>query len=238
MTPATFTVRTATALQRAALPRPQQGKIEQYAALAGAAGDVAGVLNLLSRAWSLPWDNRFKEPLWMLVLNGVPTPERFHNPEQLCGCGSAPGAGRAHLFHEYAAVQPLWAAIQAQICDAQGAPVALTRRHIWMAETPVQEMHQGVWDLVCVAAVAAMDRVRAYMYARERAGTQPGEALAAAAGRKGVADFFGNLADFCGLNTAPRAWRQAVPANHPFLTFDSDRQRWRVRRSGGDLSHE
>jgi hypothetical protein len=237
ITPASFNVRKATALQRAALPRPQQVKFEQFAALAGAEDEVRAVLDMLRRAWSLPWDNKFMEPMWMLVLNGVASPERFGRSVQRCGCNRVAGAGRAHIFHECPASQALYTAIQTELSAVLGSPVTLTRRHVWMAEKPVQALHQGIWDLVCLAAIAAMDRGRAYLFKRVRSGTPPGQTLGAAAGRKVVADFFGNLADFCGLNVAPVEWQFQVPVDHPFLTFDSERARWRVRLSG-ELSSE
>ena len=101
----------------------------------------------------------------------------------------------------------------------------------------MQSLPQGVWDLVCLAAIHAMDRGRAYMCARVLEGrSQRGATLAAAAGRKVLADFWGNLADFCGLNVAPKKWKDDVPADHPFLQYDSAHTRWHVRRLGGGLS--
>lgn len=172
----------------------------------------------------------------MLVLNGVASAERFGRTAQRCGCNQVAGAGRAHIFHECAAAQPLFTAIQTELSAALGSPVTLTRRHIWLAERPVQSMHQGIWDLVCLAAIAAMDRGRAFLYKKVVTGTWPGAALGAAAGRKVVADFLGNLADFCGLNAAPAEWQVLVPVDHPFLTFDSESSRWRVRRVSDELS--
>ena len=106
-----------------------------------------------------------------------------------------------------------------------------------MAEKPVHSLHQSIWDLVCLAAIAAMDRGRAFLFKKVQTGTMPGPELGAAAGRKVVADFFGNLADFCGLKVAPAIWQTLVPENHPFITFDSDTGQWRVRHSG-DLSSD
>lgn len=101
--------------------------------------------------------------------------------------------------------------------------MVLARRHIWLAEKPVQSLHQGVWDLVCVVAVDAMDRSRAYLYKKVMAGNWPGPELGAAAVREVVAEFFENLADFCGLKLAPAIWEALIPADHPFSCFLSYR---------------
>jgi hypothetical protein len=77
-----------------------------------------------------------------------------------------------------------------------------------------------------------MERGRAFLFKKVQTGTLPGPELGAAAGRKVVADFFGNLADFCGLKVAPDSWQEQIPDTHPFLTFDSETGMWHVRRSG------
>ncbi len=46
-----------------------------------------------------------------------------------------------------------------------------------------------------------------FSFKKVQTGTKPGPELGAAAGRKVVADFFGNLADFCGLKVAPAIWQ-------------------------------
>ena len=76
-----------------------------------------------------------------------------------------------------------------------------------------------------------MDKARVLMWARQSEQRQPpGAALADAAGKQAVAHFWALLADFCGLNTAPRRWRDEVPGEHPFLRWVAADNTWRVSR--------
>ena len=76
-----------------------------------------------------------------------------------------------------------------------------------------------------------MDKARVLMWARQREQQQqPGAALADAAGKQAVAHFWALLADFCGLNLAPRRWRDEVPGEHPFLRWAAADNKWRVSR--------
>jgi len=61
-----------------------------------------------------------------------------------------------------------------------------------------------------------------------RADAHLGEALAASVGRRSVAQFWSELANFCGLNMAPQQWQAKVPAGHPFMRWNMAAQRWQV----------
>lgn len=50
-------------------------------------------------------------------------------------------------------------------------------------------------------------------------------------GRRAVANFWSELADFCGLNMAPTTWSVEALPEHPFMLWDARNQRWRVRRA-------
>ncbi len=91
-------------------------------------------------------------------------------------------------------------------------------------------MHQGVWDVVCLASLNALEMARALLFQRTSVGAAAGLELAEWVGRRAVAKFWGELADFCGLNLAPAEWQDLVPAGHPFLAWDTVAARWRVRR--------
>ena len=230
--PAALTVKAGTLMQVSSAPSPQQDKLEAFVALANAdSGDASAdsVRSLLRRLWALPWDNHHKEVFWRLALNALPTPERLHKADEVCGCGAVHGAGRAHLYHECAIVKPLWEAISAQFQGDWALPAGLQRRHLWLAQRPISQLHQGVWDLVCLAAVCAMDHARRQWCARKERGSLPGASMVDRIGRHAVANFWLNLGDICGLNMLPRRWREAVPAGHPFLSYDSETERWHVR---------
>ena len=109
-------------------------------------------------------------------------------------------------------------------------PVTHTDRHV----------HQGVWDVVCLAAIAAIDSGRRLIRQRQQpaagspaaaAAAAAGPGLAAAAGLHAVARLWVLLQDFCSVGTAPAAWQQEVPAEHPFMCWQPGAQRWQLVRS-------
>jgi hypothetical protein len=80
----------------------------------------------------------------------------------------------------------------------------LTPQHLWLAQPP-PTIHAGVWEAVCLAAVAAMDGGRRQMTARQLAtpATAAGPELAAAASRHAVARLWDLLQDFAVLVPPP-----------------------------------
>jgi hypothetical protein len=61
----------------------------------------------------------------------------------------------------------VWDAVAAQLQGGEWglAGGLLERRHIWLAQPPAAAaaVHQGVWDVVCLAAVDAMNFLRSRM---------------------------------------------------------------------------
>jgi hypothetical protein len=116
----------------------------------------------LARLWPLRWEREHKEALWRLAVDGVALRGNAHirgvSPER-CGCGGYGGAGphpcspRAHHFWEC----PVAKAVLAQITFHVSAPI--TRANVWMVEAP-EGVQQCVWDVVALAALAAMERAR------------------------------------------------------------------------------
>jgi hypothetical protein len=94
-------------------------------------------------------------------------------------------------------------------------------------------VHGGVWQLVCLAAVAAMDAGRKRLYAISLTPHAYPPDLTAACGRYATAKFWGLLADFTASSpSTPRCWQRwgPVPADHPLLYFDPIEQRLAVSR--------
>ena len=203
-----------------------------FEALAGAGADGeqpdgATVAQLLPRLWRLPWDNQHKEVFWRLVLNALPLAARMPSAPQPCGCGAAhPHPDHRHHFWDC----PVAAAVTTSL-SAQLGGRRLTLKHLWLAQPP-PGVHAGVWEAVCLAAVAAMDGGRRLMKARQLAtpAAPAGPELAAAASRHAVARLWDLLQDFCSVGAAPASWRGAVPPDHPFLRWQPGAQRWLLAR--------
>ena len=100
----------------------------------------------------------------------------------------------------------------------------------------------SVWDVVCLAAIAAIGSGRrqprqplqpAVDSPAAAAAAAAGPRLAALAGRHAVARRLPSvlLQVFSSIGTAPVACRQEVPANQPFMRWQPDAQRWQLVRS-------
>lgn len=197
---------------------------------AAAEAGAAALAQMLRRAWRLPWDNHYKEVYWRLAHNGLPLAGRMQRQQhhQPCGCGSH-RADRRHHFWDCPVAQAVSAIVAAQLRHAQQP---LSRRVLWLGEAP-PGVQCGVWRVVCLAAVEAMDYGRRVMYARLH-GDQahiPGPALAAAAAAQAVAHWWALLRQFASLVTAPAAWQEEAAAeDHPFLRWAG--AAWQVVQSG------
>ena len=247
-TPYNLTVKIATALQlepvypQAPLHpdwlRPQAAKLQAFATQVGGDFNQGKVVKVLGRLWKLPIDNSHKEIVWRLALDGLPTIQRLHKHTQVCGCGGAVGdaAGRQHVYFECAAVQQILDSIMQQLQDEWALPAqtpSLQRHHLWLAVRPTETLHQGIWDMVCISALKAMDGCRAGIFKRVTDGAEPGANLAASVAARACAQFWANIASFCGHNLAPKAWRNQVNPNHPFISFDLDTVKWNLNRRPG-----
>ena len=131
----------------------------------------------LPALWAVPMDNRHKDAFWRLSVNGVPG-AGGHDICLLgpCPCGwrvdalacttpdrkrllGAP-AVRAHTFWSC----PVARAVVRELSQALPAGVQLHRKHVWLAIPPCAEVVLCVWQVVCMAAVAAMERGRRTMW--------------------------------------------------------------------------
>ena len=208
---------------------------------APAAPDGSEVARLLPRLWQLPWENQHKETYWRLVLNALPLASRMGSSSRPCPCGHpSPSPGRCHHYWDCPVARAVLATLAAQLGGRQP-----TRLQLWLMRRPPR-VHAGVWDAVCLAALAAMDGGRRQLSARtlhaHEVGSRPSSSrhppppppppaqLAAAAQRHAVARFWDLLQDLCAVGTLPAAWRSEVPASHPFVRWDAGAQRWRVHR--------
>jgi hypothetical protein len=97
---------------------------------------------------------------------------------------------------------------------------AFTRPHLWLVLAP-PGLHPLVWDVVCLAALSALECGRQQLYAA-RAADGRAPALALARARVAVVtEFWARLHSFASLRLAPRGWA-AVPLAHPFLCRSAD----------------
>ncbi|KAJ9532773.1 hypothetical protein QJQ45_010884 [Haematococcus lacustris] len=225
--------------------------------------------------WKLPWLNSSKEVMWRLAVNGVPCAGGL-NIGMACPCGwehvrdpSIQGQARAdaqgsamrrHTFWDC----PLACAVVRELRRALPPAVHLHTAHVWLAMSPcTTHVHQGVWDVVCLAALGAMWRGRRVWWARQLAARDHAEAHALRQAsldelwhladalpdatpalslrdrvcRYVVGDFWSQVQDFVALHTIPHNWPagNSIPHNHPFICTHGDGQARQLRTHLPDI---
>jgi hypothetical protein len=111
----------------------------------------------LRRLWRLEWDLSCKEPAWRLPLDCFVMfgHARYGGTAGSCLCGEGETC-RAHAFWGCVVARTVIDEIQRAL--PAGSPV-LTREHVWLHKPP-PGMQQQPWDVVCLAALQAMDHGR------------------------------------------------------------------------------
>ena len=102
------------------------------------------LLSLLAGLWKLKWENENKEVFWRLAVDGLP---KFN---QACPCGHA-HQSRLHTFWDCPVAQRL----RAELVGCLPPGTHLNRAAVWLMEPPAR-CHEGVWRVVCLAALSAM----------------------------------------------------------------------------------
>eukprot|EP00198_Chlamydomonas_reinhardtii_P007429 XP_001696766.1 predicted protein [Chlamydomonas reinhardtii] len=104
------------------------------------------------------WENAHKETAWRVSIDSIGIAGNTHLTHAPglapCGCGVTPtDSPRLHTFWQCAEAQ----AVVQQLAAQLAAPP--TREQVWLFEAPTG-VQQAVWDVVAMAALAAMERRR------------------------------------------------------------------------------
>ena len=180
-----LTVRVGTGLQQGPLLGLRRDAHAAFiaAAVGVEAADVtpaqhAALSGTLRRAWALKWENQHKEVLWRMSVQGVRGAAGHDLPtHHACPCGGlAAGACAATALQHHFWSCPVAAAVVGELQrgweageGALAAEVpAVRREEVWLLAPPVRpsaglqqrRLHGGVWSVVCLAALTAMDHGR------------------------------------------------------------------------------
>ena len=150
------------------------------AALAGAPADLPLKLQLtasddvvaafwqriLRTAWSIGFENVFKETMWRLSIDAVRHRGSRNDAGQrvTCDCGQGT-CDRIHHFHTCPVAAAVYDAIAAAIPNCP----PLERYHVWLAQPPTAALHPELWLVICMAALSAMDSGRRALFRIARA---------------------------------------------------------------------
>ena len=204
---AKLTIRAGTALQMGEVWRLRAEAHAGFVAAATGAvvSDVtprhlAALRGALGRAWAIKWENQHKEVLWRMTVQGVRGVAAHGVPTtHPCPCGGLPaGACAAEAMQHHFWSCPVAAAVVGELQRGLGAgegglgpgEPALGREAVWLLQPPLRpggqqqprRLHGGVWTVVCLAALTAMDSGRRALVAmhlereeaRRREGLGPG----------------------------------------------------------------
>ena len=184
-------------------------------------------LQVFRTVWKVPWDNKYKEVLFRLALNGI------------AGCGGLgiPLAGECSCGHHLTDAQirardtdalrqhGFWSctvAVAVRQCLQRCLPpnTVLQQWHVWLLQPPQRSgIRPVVWRVVALAALYAMNCGRRYLWylQTDQADMEAAQRLRLA-GAKAVADFWLALHDFASAAApdARRGWG-SVGGAHPFL---------------------
>jgi hypothetical protein len=217
---------------------------------------LCDVYKCLGRWWRLRWENIHKEPMWRLLMQGV-RGAGGHDicPAGACPCGwqlpaaycASPAAcstlGAPALRMHYFWQCPVACAVVRQVQSQLPAGRQLACSSLWLGVCPDAAVHAGVWDVVCLAAVAAMEHGRKLMWrlhlqaisasAANSSGRQatlhelwhlPDPSIGVSdvvqyAARAAAADFWGRLQDFADLDLPASRWPAVayLGPHHPYL---------------------
>ena len=163
----------------------------------------------LKRLWrKVRWENHHKEAFWRLAVDGVPLIGNSHirQPPPPCVCG-APTSPSPRAHHFWAC--PIAQAVAEEI--ALGGGVAVDRERLWLVQTP-PGVQQCAWDVVCLAAVSAMEHGRRRAKALVTQGSLQRVQIVRLAAAEAAANFWGRLASFVAQGPAPKGWSAVSPA--------------------------
>jgi hypothetical protein len=163
-----LTVKQATNLQMGTVRAARRQKYSHYVAealpvrRARTAPGVGCVRQAHRQLWSLRWDNQVKELMWRLPLDGLANAQRMHNDMDTCLCGASQ-PGRSHHFWQCPVAEAVMHTISANLpatwCSRPATRPAVTKSHLWLMKPPPgpKRMHPGLWRVICLAALNAMD---------------------------------------------------------------------------------
>lgn len=180
---------------------------------------LPAVTSVLSRWWALRVANMYKESAWRLTLNAFPTAQRMHlsTPCPACGEGMP---GFEHLFWSCPVADAVRGEIERQLvaCGLIHTPRRLACADIWLARLPSPSLHRVVWDLVCLAAIHAMDVGRRAAWAVGQRLSSP-VLVTRIAARAACGGFWAALADFAATIKLRNADRTTLLTKQPFVAW-------------------
>ena len=103
--------------------------------------------------------------------------------------------------------------------------MCVNRENIWLAIPPHNDIEQSIWDVVCLAAISAMDYGRRTLYASREEDGIVNVATLTRIRTQVIADFWGRLQSFVHLGRKMKGWDR-VRLDHPWIARNTDGGMW------------
>ena len=164
--------------------------------------------------------NTYKEAAWRLTLDAFPTAQRMGLLQSPCVACGVLGPDVGHHFWSCSVAQAVRHEVEMQL-RAKGwlqAGGQLSCASLWLAVKPHTQLLTWVWDLVCIAALYAMEVGRSAAWAVSRR-LEVAVLVDAIAQRAAIAAFWSALADFAATARVPRAAYSPSLTQQPFLAW-------------------
>jgi hypothetical protein len=165
--------------------------------------------------------NTYKEAAWRLALDAFPTAQRMNLVTSPCVACGVLGPDVGHHFWSCSVAQAVRREIEGQLV-ASGLLQAggrLACAALWLGVLPHADLLPWVWDMVCVAAIHAMEVGRSAAWAVSQR-LEVEMLVNDVAERAAVAAFWSALADFAATTVIPRALRgRAALTRQPFIAW-------------------
>ena len=177
------------------------------------------VTSVLHRWWQLKISNTYKEAAWRLTLNAFPTAQRMHISSPCPACGQS-SPGLQHHFWLCSVAEAVKKELQQQLRAHNMSHEAHTLHcaNIWLAQSPSLRLHPMIWDMVCLAAIYAMEVGRRTSWAVAQKLAAP-PLVNMIASKAAVAAFWDALADFTVTCKIRPSIHNALLTNHPFIVW-------------------
>jgi hypothetical protein len=236
LTDATFSVRSATAIQLTSSLMAQRSARLSFVACAltepplaspspeSVSAATAALHTSMASLWRIKCDNRYKDTFWRFTVNGLRS-AGGHDIAFPCSCGWRPPAlasvqskalaMRAHCFWEC----PVADAVVSEIRRALPPSTPISKSNLWLLHPPaVPGLHPEAWAVVAMMAIHAVSRGRGSMWSASLRSSPPPPPtdLVRAGTRAAQGWFWCLLQDYVNLQSLPPSWASLGP-HHPFL---------------------
>jgi len=154
------------------------------------------------------------------MLDAFPTAGRMHLSTSPCVACGVLGPDVSHHFWSCPVAAAVRREVTQQLAAAGFIPPTATVScaSLWLAVKPAANVHTLVWDLVCLAAVHAMEHGRAAAWAVSRDLTAM-DLVRQVAARSAVGAFWSALTDFAATLKVPRQARTTALTHQPFIAW-------------------